>query len=605
MRRSSRAVGGLRRSAALAGGGLRRLVGPLIATAAAALTVRAVFGEISEAFARVDRVAKKSDELGIMTERLIGLQFAAEQTGSSTAVLDKSLQKMLATVGESARGMGEGVAAFEALGISADELKRVSPDQLFGQIGDALAKLDNQAAKFDLARKIFGRGGTELINLLALGSKGIDKMRVEIEAAGGSFNRFDAFQIERANDAMNKLKLATKGVFVQLAIKLAPTVENLANNFTGLSTSVVEHLRAATDLTLGFAKAAAFVLDIWDALVITIKGLSIVMLASLGTASVGISLLTRAANQLPGVDIDTTGVDNFTKNIRGAIDDLKEEITISFNAETNVSKVEETFRKINAAFDKLQTAGGGGGAKGFSDADKAAIAFINTLDLQNDAIGKTANQFAIMRLEAAGADAALITLAKNIDQIGINKSRALEFTEALSAMRKKVFDFNRTAAEIQTSRFRGFVTPQQLRILENTTKQFETLQRLTEQKDFAKNLFDATRTPMEQFQSRLEKLIKLRDQMLIGGEAGAEDLFQRGALKAVAELGITAIAPSPQALERGTAAAFSARNQSKRGNVLERLQQQAIDKMEELVKEAKENNRIARSTDKKLEPVGI
>ncbi len=579
MRRSEKAVSNFSRTAGIASIGIGRIAAPLLAVGVAAISTRRLIGGLGAEFKRLEAIGKTSDKLGIATEALMGLQFAAEQTGVGTKVLDTALQRMVRRSSEAGAGIGATGKALEEMEINVKAFSQLSPDKQFSRMADAMAGVATQGDRVRLTISLFDTEGAALVNTLALGSKGLDDMQKQLGKLGGLASRKDIFGIERADEALNRFAIARRGLFTQVAISAAPAVEMLANNFSTLATDAMKHLRTAIDLTELFAKSAAFVVDVWEALVITVKGLSIAMLASLGTASVGISLLSRAANQLPGVDIDTTNTDNFTRNIRGAIEDLKTEISISFNAPSNVSKVEEVFAKAKAAFEEFQAAAArGGGAIVLSDADKAATNFVATLTLQNQAIGKTANQFVIMRLEAARADASLITLAKNLNQIGIRKNRVLEFNDTLAAMREKIFDLvlDRSEADKLVAGFRGDVSPQRFQTLQTASKQLESLQRTAEQTDIAKNLFDATRTPMEQFQARMEKLVELRDKMFI-----SEDLFKRGALNAVAELGITALAPSPKALERGTAAAFSASNQSKRKSGVENLLKQQLDQMKE------------------------
>ena len=81
----------------------------------------------------VDELGKVSDKLGISTERLAGLQHAAELTGNSTRNLNLGLQRMVRRVAEAAEGTGEAQNALAELGLDAKELAQLSPDhQGFG-----------------------------------------------------------------------------------------------------------------------------------------------------------------------------------------------------------------------------------------------------------------------------------------------------------------------------------------------------------------------------------------------------------------------------------------------------------------------------------------
>ena len=605
MRRSTKVVGGLSKSAGVARAGMGKLILPLLAAGAAALSARRLFGGLMQEFKRIQTIAKTADKLGITTEALTGLQFAAEQTGVATNVLDTAIQRMVRRVSEASRGLGATGNALLELNLAAKDLAKLSPDEQFGRIADAMAGVATQGDRVRLAMALFDTEGVSLVNTLALGSEGLDKMRRDMKRLGGTFSRKDAFGVERAGDALKRFAIARRGVLTQLAIKAAPAIEALADNFTSIAADAVKHLRTAVGLTEFFAKSAAMVVDVWDALVITVKGLGVVMLASLAAQAKAISLLVNVANKLPGIDIDTSGLDTFSQNAFLAGQDMVKEIRAAFNAPTKLSQVDDLFSDINQAFDKIGKLGGKGKAA-LSEIDLAALKFIETLSLQNKAIGMTSTQFRIAQFEAKGLDSSVVQLIKNLAQVGFNKARAQEFQDTLKAMQQQVINFNKTQLEIQTTRFRGFVSPEELGRLETATKLLNTLgenlQRKETKLDFIRNLFDSTRTPMEQFKKRLQELIDLQRE----GVLESDDLFDRAVLKARKEtLGIVTTVQSPKALERGTAAAFTAVNQSKRQNVADRLLEAQLKQMQEDALIQAKLLKVAQDTNKKLEPASI
>ena len=176
----------------------------------------------------IDNVAKLSDALGISTEALTGMQYASRIAGTSIEQFDKALKIMSRRVGEAAIGSGEGATAMRDWGLSVDELLSRSPDEQFGLIADRMNELGSQSEKAAMAADMFGRSGVELINVLSLGSKGIEQMIRQNVLLGGSFSDIDADKIEAANDAWTRMGVVVKGIRNRLAIDLAPTIEKVA-----------------------------------------------------------------------------------------------------------------------------------------------------------------------------------------------------------------------------------------------------------------------------------------------------------------------------------------------------------------------------------------
>ncbi|MTI13119.1 phage tail tape measure C-terminal domain-containing protein [Sansalvadorimonas verongulae] len=214
----------VRKSANVAG---KALAGAAV-TAAAGLT--AIYVSQSNS---IDQQAKFADKIGISTEALSGLRHAAELTGVSNQKLDMGLQRMTRRVAEAANGTGEAVKALEELGLSAEELNQLSPDEQFKRIAGAMEDVEGRSNKVRLAFKLFDSEGVGLLNTLDLGADGLSAMQLEAEALGISLSRVDAAKIEQANDQMYRVGQLSKGVSMQLTAELAPIVEGLANEWLG------------------------------------------------------------------------------------------------------------------------------------------------------------------------------------------------------------------------------------------------------------------------------------------------------------------------------------------------------------------------------------
>jgi hypothetical protein len=191
---------------------------------------------LKDAMESIDKTAKSADKLGVTTEALIGLQHAGNLAGIGIEEMDKALVKLTRTSQEAAMGSGEAQSAFKLLGLDAQRLARMSPDQRLLAVADAMKAVSNQGDKILLSQKIFGKEGATLIPLIQQGSEAIKAQQVEAEMLGITYSRFDAAKVEMANDAMTKLGEAGKGVFNLLSINLAPTITTLIEKFIAWAT---------------------------------------------------------------------------------------------------------------------------------------------------------------------------------------------------------------------------------------------------------------------------------------------------------------------------------------------------------------------------------
>lgn len=196
-----------------------------VATAGAATAFGVM---VKRQFEAIDSIAKVSSKLGIATEQLVGLRHAAGQTGVASNTLDMAIQRMVRRTAEAAKGIGEARDAIKELGLDAKILGKAEAGVQLRMIADAMKGVEGQGEKVRLAFKLFDSEGVALVNTLALGSEGLDKMQAEAERLGITVNKVEAKKIEAANDAIDRMMKAFTGLATTMAVRLAPMVERVA-----------------------------------------------------------------------------------------------------------------------------------------------------------------------------------------------------------------------------------------------------------------------------------------------------------------------------------------------------------------------------------------
>lgn len=186
------------------------------------------------AIASGDALAKTADKLGIATDRLAGMRIAAERSGVASNTLDMAIQRMTRRLAEAAHGTGEAKDAIKELGLDAQALARMTPDQQFRSIADAMAQIDGQGQKVRLSFKLFDSEGVALVNTLKMGAQGLDEAQREAEALGLALTRVEAAKLEQVADAGARARDSVKGVGNQLALALAPGIELASNRMAAL-----------------------------------------------------------------------------------------------------------------------------------------------------------------------------------------------------------------------------------------------------------------------------------------------------------------------------------------------------------------------------------
>ena len=216
------------------------------AFAAAAGTFAVLKMAVKQTANKFNELGDAADRIGTDAGALERLSYVAENTGSSAQKLQDSLQKLAIKVGEAARGTGEGVKAFEKLGISAVDADGNARDAaaVFGELGTKIKDL-SKAEQLDLTNKL-GLDKTTLGMLTsdtaALGAE-FDKLYGAAGfGIGGLAKKSTAWNdaMRRLGYAFDVLKFAIVDGFLG---DLTESAETVRKSFTEFLASLLKVLR--------------------------------------------------------------------------------------------------------------------------------------------------------------------------------------------------------------------------------------------------------------------------------------------------------------------------------------------------------------------------
>lgn len=190
---------------------------------------------ILPALDRLEDAALTADRLGILTAELQKLHYAAEAAANVGAEqFNTALDKMSKAISSADVGNKKAIATFQQLGLNIKELARLSPDEAFLRIADAMSQVQSPMDQVRLTMEIFGKSGADLVNVLREGSSGIEAFGERAEELRLVMSEVDAENVKAAKDAIDDLELAFQGLGNTLAVFVAPTLAQILKDLTDI-----------------------------------------------------------------------------------------------------------------------------------------------------------------------------------------------------------------------------------------------------------------------------------------------------------------------------------------------------------------------------------
>ena len=271
------------------------LAGSFAAVAAAVVEVeKALISLTIESAAYADEILTQSTVTGLSTEALQEYQYAAELVDVSLDTLTSSQTKMIRSMDAARRGSKEQAEAFDKLRIgvqNADGTLRDS-QEVFGDVIDALGAISNETERDAIAMTIFGRSARDLNPLIKAGSDGLRELTQEAHDVGYVMGEEALDALGAVDDQLQRMNRSGEALKNQIAVGMAPAVENL--------------MKKGTDLFVRLQEAAegSGILEVFGALLDVVSALEPLFDVLFGTAEDGVPVLQTLALAL-GVLADT------------------------------------------------------------------------------------------------------------------------------------------------------------------------------------------------------------------------------------------------------------------------------------------------------------
>jgi len=171
-----------------------------------------------------DQLGKMAIALGQNVEGVSELAFAFESAGGSTEQFRSVMTSLLSSQRMALTGTGAAVEAFDAFGISINELRRMKPTEILEALADGMHNIEEGTQATLQLSSLFPEQYRNVLNLIRGGG---DEFRGSLQAArqaGATVTKEQAKQAAEVNDAFQRVGTSVASVGRELTRYLGPVL---------------------------------------------------------------------------------------------------------------------------------------------------------------------------------------------------------------------------------------------------------------------------------------------------------------------------------------------------------------------------------------------
>ena len=194
-------------------------------TASAVATGKAFIEATNDVASYGDTVDKESQKMHISAQAYQEWDFILQHAGASVDGM-KTAMKTLTAQAES------GSEAFEALGISTEQIASMSQEELFGAVISGLQGIEDESERTVLAQSLLGRQSVEFSALLNMSSSETEELRNQVHELGGVMSDEAVKASADYADAMTNLETSFSGLKKNLMSEFLPSISKTMNGLS-------------------------------------------------------------------------------------------------------------------------------------------------------------------------------------------------------------------------------------------------------------------------------------------------------------------------------------------------------------------------------------
>ena len=208
----------------------------------------ALVGATNDVASYADNVDKMSQKMGISAEAYQEWEAVMQHSGTSMETLKASMKTM-------ANAALTGNAAFQALGISEEEVAELSQEDLFARVISGLQEMEAGTERTYLSSQLLGRGATELGALLNTSAEDTQTMKDRVHELNGVLSDESVKAGAAFQDQLQDMTTASKGLVRTMTAEFLPGITEVMAGFTDIFAGDTE--KGAEEITSGIQTTIA------------------------------------------------------------------------------------------------------------------------------------------------------------------------------------------------------------------------------------------------------------------------------------------------------------------------------------------------------------
>ncbi len=182
-----------------------------------------------------DIIDKQSQKVGLSAEAYQKWDYAMQISGTEMANCTTGLKTLTNTLDDARNGSEGAITKFERLGISIDDLKGKSREEVFEATVTALQNVQDETEKAALANDMFGKSGQDLMPLFNMTADATHALLEEAESYGMVMSNDAVAASATFQDSLTKLSGTIDGIKNKIGAQLLPGFTQIADGMADLA----------------------------------------------------------------------------------------------------------------------------------------------------------------------------------------------------------------------------------------------------------------------------------------------------------------------------------------------------------------------------------
>jgi lambda family phage tail tape measure protein len=216
----------------------------------AAFAIGALTQQIKQALQYAAAIGETASTLGVTTKQLQEYRFAAQQSGVAQEQLEGGLTRLAVSMGKAEVGSQAQIKAFNAIGISVDQLKGKNTGDIFGKIADGLKNVTDRSQRAAIEVALFGKAGAQLDSLLSGGTARLNALGQAAQQLGVVLSDEQIQNAEVTAHKLEALKTVLEANIASTVTENANSILSLAQALSTLTTQILHFFSSNPQLAL-------------------------------------------------------------------------------------------------------------------------------------------------------------------------------------------------------------------------------------------------------------------------------------------------------------------------------------------------------------------